>query len=194
MTYGLNKNYLVCCYDSNNSFVEIGKTNIFNTLAQFLVGDSMDPYEYIEYSANKNNFHIIPSAEHRDSGYHRRTLFGTQEYEDIYWKHLNYEEAMIDVNGLRYYGVVYLKAKSCRNIGLVKSVTTIQLDSEKCDDDSHEDYTYINQLWADVSQKDDASRSRESSNGAFGWKIDWFMTYHSKEVRFAKGLNSFSMR
>ena len=61
-----------------------------------------------------------------------------------------------DIFDIRHYGCSYSKARSGFTTDKVKSVTTSQLDSNKYENDSNENFTSIKQLIVDIDTQDNS--------------------------------------
>ena len=170
-----------------------GKTTILETLSNFLNGQSIQPFEYIEYEAGGADYHIVPDGRHGNVGFHKRTIVGSDNYEAVHSGRGNSEDRMkSDVKDIRYYGFAYSKARSGFNTGPVVSITTQQVDAEKFEPDEQDNITRIKQLIVDIEQQDDASwRAETLQKNVSDQKYEDFVIERSKGYRFQKAFNEF---
>lgn len=170
-----------------------GKTTILETLSTFLNGQSMKPFDYIEYEAAGADYHIVPDLINCRVGFHKRVIVGMEEYETINTGRNNNEEVMRnDVKDIRHYGFAYSKARSGFNTGQVTSITTQQVDAEKYEPDEQDNFTRIKQLIVDIEQQDDAAwRAETLQKNVSDQKYENFVIERSKGYRFQKAFNEF---
>jgi hypothetical protein len=90
---------------------------------------------------------------------------------------------------LRHYGFSYTKARSGFNTQKVTSTTIKQLDSQKYEDDSEDDFTSIKQLIVDVDSQDNSEWMKITKSGT-GISFASFKQA-SKMYRFEKAFNEF---
>lgn len=172
-----------------------GKTTILETLAAFLNLGPITPFEYIDYTPDGNiTYQITPSEVYANVlGWHIRTNLHDGSSQEIKSGRSNNENSIKnDAEDLRHYGFAYSKARSGFNTKQVKSVTTMQIDSEKYEADEQDDFTRVKQLLIDIEQQDDSAWRMESSRGGLSdEKYEAFETQHSKLYRFRKAFNEF---
>ncbi len=163
-----------------------GKTTILETLATFLSRGSFAPFENIQYNVGNEVFTLSRSSDSDAiSGFHIRTNEKTGKPEDIrYISHNNASKIDKDIYDIRHYGIAYSKAHSGFSVGPILSATAQQLESNKYEVDSDNDYTAIKQLlvdidtedcreWRNISETDNICREKydEFKRGS---KIFWF--------------------
>lgn len=167
-----------------------GKTTILETLSTFLNLDSVEPFEYIEYEAMDEIYRITPLEQNANLGFHQRikqidnsvvTVNSTKNYHP--------ERIESDFEDLRHYGVVYSKARSGFNTKPIQSTTIQQLDSNKYEDDSKDDFTSIKQLLVDIDAQDNSEWMRISRENE-GIPFEEFKN-KSKMNRFENAFNNF---
>ena len=90
---------------------------------------------------------------------------------------------------MRHYGFSYSKARSGFNTQKVRSTTTQQLDSEKYENDSNDDFTSIKQLIVDIDTQDNSEWMRITKAGMQTPFTTFKQT--SKMYRFEKAFNEF---
>lgn len=83
----------------------------------------------------------------------------------------------------------YSKARSGFNTGKIKSTTTQQLDSQKYENDSKEDFTLIKQLIVDINAQDNSEWMRLTRAGSSTTFNEF--EHCSKMFRFEKAFNDF---
>lgn len=167
-----------------------GKTTILETLSTFLNLDSIEPFDYIKYEVNSETYLVTPAELNANLGFHLRKNSNDGSETNVYnARYNNRENIELDLADLRHYGVTYSKARSGFNTNPIQSTTTKQLDFEKYEDDSKEDFTSIKQLIIDIDAQDSSewmriSKSKEDiSFEEFNEK--------SKMKRFEKAFNDF---
>lgn len=134
-----------------------GKTTILDTLSTFLSLGSIEDFEYVDYFAPKNmkQYRITPMEHNANLGFHIRQCKVDGSVEQILSSRHNQPELIeSDPCDLRHYGFSYSRARSGFNTNKVTATTTQQVDSEKFEDDSRDDFTSIKQLLVDVSAQD----------------------------------------
>lgn len=169
-----------------------GKTTILETLATYLNKQSIVPFEYIDYIIDGNEYHIIPTDRNAIHGFHKRIVVGTGE-EMIVNSGRGNNEASIngDLLDLRHYGFAYSKARSGFKTDQVKSSTTLQIDNEKYEPDTQENFTRIKQLLIDIESQDSSEwRKKSEAGGLNDHKYNEFKQ-QSRGYRFEKAFNDF---
>lgn len=168
-----------------------GKTTILETLSTFLNLGSIEAFEYINYMAAGVPYTITPKPDDNPNlGFHSRKneADGTTQ---VIRSNRNNSPQLIDSDlaDLRHYGFSYSKARSGFNTQKVKSTTTQQLDSEKYENDSKDDFTSIKQLIVDIDAQDNSEWMRITKSGV-GTPFAVFKQA-SKMYRFEKAFNDF---
>lgn len=186
------------CKDDGSSYSTIilagengtGKTTILVTLGQFLTGHSMEPFNYMEYNINMNNFFIKPMTIYANSGFHIRKNESKNQVDNIETNYNNNVEKMKnDPDDIRAYGCAYSSAKSKFETRDIKTVTSQQIDATQYSFDDDTDFTSIKQLLIDIDTQDCTSFTKEAQkNQSVTW--DKFET-ESKMYRFKSAFNNF---
>jgi len=133
---------------------------------------------------------ITPSDTYADLGFHKRRKESDGSEIAISSNHNNkFESIESDLEDIRHYGCTYSKARSGFSTKIVKSTTTQQLDDNKYEDDSQEDYTSIKQLIVDIDSQDNADWM-EACLSRTAQTIDMFQQT-SRLYRFKKAFNQF---
>lgn len=168
-----------------------GKTTILETLSTFLNLGSIEAFEYISYLADGIPYTITPKMDdHPELGFHFRKNETDGTTQEICTnRNNNLQRIDSDQADLRYYGFSYSKARSGFNTQKVKSTTIQQLDSEKYENDSNDDFTSIKQLIVDVDAQDNSEWMRITKSGV-GTPFTTFKQT-SKMYRFEKAFNEF---
>lgn len=169
----------------------VGKTTILDTLSDFLNIGSIEGFEYISYLANDIPYTIIPIPNvDPQFGFHIRKNEIDGTTQSIRTNRNNSPQSIeSDQADLRHYGVSYTKARSGFNTQKIKSTTIQQLDSEKYENDSKDDFTSIKQLIIDVDAQDNSEWMRITKLG-IGTSFDSFKQT-SKIYRFEKAFNDY---
>ena len=174
----------------------VGKTTILDTLATFLSGGAITPFDYIIYDINTIKLKVYYESDakgYHSLGFHRRHNIKTGEVVSINSNRNNdYDHMMDDQLDIRSYGVVYSKARSGFKTNQVKSTTTMQLDTDKGSIDENENFTEIKQLLIDISSQDnsDLSNIAKDQNRVSPEQYELFKK-NSRIYRFEKAFNSF---
>lgn len=168
-----------------------GKTTVLETLSTFLNLGSIEPFEYINYIADGIPYTIAPNPDDNPQlGFHfrKKEIDGTTEM--IRTNRNNSPQSIeSDQADIRHYGFSYSKARSGFNTQKVRSTTTQQLDSEKYENDSQDDFTSIKQLIVDIDTQDN-SKWMEITKSGVGTPYNTFRLT-SKIYRFEKAFNDF---
>ena len=167
-----------------------GKTRILQTLSTFLNLDTIEPFKEIIYAINGESYSIVPNDTNPQLGFHKRVKASSGEEKTIITgKITNRDQLNSDLEDIRHYGCAYSKARSGFNTNPVKSSTTQQLDANKYDDDSSDDFTSIKQLIVDIKSQDNSDWDKIGSRGQRTTYRQFHLT--SKIYRFEKAFNDF---
>lgn len=169
-----------------------GKSTILEAISDFL---NLGPYvnfEYIEYEIGGDIYKTSkPTVENMPL-----TFFDIMEENGnvINIRHdrgHNYHLINSEIKDLRHYGCVYSKARSDYKTHKITSTTISELDKDKYDIDTTEDFTSLKQLIVDVVNQDNASyteANRFLGNNPKSWD-DFYKT--SKLFRFKSAFDGF---
>ncbi len=167
-----------------------GKTTILNTLSEFLLLKSFEPFESIEYQVNTDIYKLIKDdKENAKYGMHCRINLANQQSEKIYNTKGHQNKIKEDEKDIRRYGVTYSKARSGYTTNQIKASTTEQLDLNIYNGDEQEDFTSIKQLIVDINEQDN-SEWRRISEEHQNKDIEEFKK-ECKMARFSNAFNSF---
>lgn len=168
-----------------------GKTTILETLSTFLNLGSIEAFEYISYMADGMPYTITPKPDDNPQlGFHTRKNESDGTIQIIRTNRNNNPQLIdSDQSDLRHYGFSYSKARSGFNTQKVKSTTIQQLDSDKYENDSKDDFTSIKQLIVDIDAQDNSEWMRITKSGV-GTPFTTFKQT-SKIYRFEKAFNEF---
>lgn len=168
-----------------------GKTTILETLSTFLNLGSIEAFEYIKYVVDGVPYTISQRANvNPELGFHVRKNESDGTTQTIRTNRNNSPRLIdSDLSDLRHYGFSYSKARSGFNTQKVKSTTTQQLDSEKYENDSKDDFTSVKQLIVDIDTQDNSEWMRITKAGMQTPFTTFKQT--SKMYRFEKAFNEF---
>lgn len=169
-----------------------GKTTIMETLSTFLNLGSIAPFEYLRYDLAGTTYQITPSPNetYTHFGFHTRKNESTEISSTINnGNSTNRDKLDNDPLDIRYYGCAYSKARSGFKTKEVKSTKTTQLDENKYDSDSSDDFTEIKQLIVDITSQDNAAWAKSCRNGEGLSYSDFLLS--SKMHRFESAFNGF---
>lgn len=123
-------------------------------------------------------------------GFHRRKKKSDETVVTVTSnRHNNFNQIESDLEDIRHYGCAYSKARSGFKTQKVTSTTTQQLDDNKYDADSKEDFTTIKQLIVDIDAQDN-SDWMEDSIARTAPPIEVFQQ-NSRLYRFKNAFNQF---
>ncbi|MBE5858238.1 MAG: ATP-binding protein [Lachnospiraceae bacterium] len=168
-----------------------GKTTILETLAEFLARKSLVPFDYIRYNIENKDFEVHYDDKcNPEVGFHIRTSIQDGQEKNINASTgFNPNQIEEDLEDIRHYGFSYSKARSGFKTRIVNTVTTMQVDSDKYNDDDDDDFTSVKQLFVDLSVQDHSDWWDISKNQK-GAKIEQFEP-KSRLFRFMNAFNSF---
>ena len=168
-----------------------GKTTILETMSTFLNLGSIEAFKYINYIADGIPYTITPIPnDNPELGFHFRKNDVDGTTTRVRSNRNNSPETIkTDRADLRYYGFSYSKARSGFNTKKVISTTIQQLDSNKYEDDSKDDFTSIKQLIVDIDAQDNSEWMRTTKSDV-GTPFTTFKQT-SKMYRFEKAFNDF---
>ena len=168
-----------------------GKTTTLETLSTFLNLGSIEAFEYINYVVDGVPYTISQRANvNPELGFHVRKNESNGTTQTIRTNRNNSPQLIdSDLADLRHYGFSYSKARSGFNTQKVRSTTTQQLDSEKYENDSNDDFTSVKQLIVDIDAQDNSEWMRITKAGMQTPFTTFKQT--SKMYRFEKAFNEF---
>lgn len=138
-----------------------GKTTILETLSDFLNFKSAVPFDYIEYIDGSSTYIATTTNPNVPSNYYiyQNLVNGnyflldprTNSYQDVnpFDKSSPYRNLILQTKGS-----IYSKARSGFKTENIDSVKTSELDKNKHDADSSDDFTPVKQLLIDISAQD----------------------------------------
>lgn len=169
-----------------------GKSTILESLSAFLNIGSYANFDYIEYSVGHDIFRTAKPVD--VNTYH--TFFDVIDsngFRNEIRSDRNNRVDLIqsDLTDLRHYGCVYSKARSDYKTKKVTYATTTELDKDKYDIDTAEDFTPLKQLIVDVVNQDNSDYS-ESNKMRGSEPQSWSEFYlTSKLFRFKSAFDGF---
>lgn len=132
-----------------------GKTTILETLSDFLNLGRIEPFSKISYAINNEIFSNIPYGSQVATGFHIRIIEDTgAEVQIESGRNLNLTQIEKDIYDMRHYGCAYSKARSGFKTQGITTVKTLELDKNKYENDSSDDFTSLKQLLVDIYQQD----------------------------------------
>lgn len=169
-----------------------GKTTILDTLASYLNKDTIMPFDYIEYVVDRGNYIITPDKKYGQLGFHTRKSVDTSHTETVRSGRNNNEGAIdSDEKDLRHFGFAYSRARSGFRTEHVLSATTQQVDNEKYEPDSQDNFTRIKQLLIDIDAQDASEWKKCSEAGGLSDHKYAEFKKGSKGYRFENAFNDF---
>lgn len=168
-----------------------GKTTILSTLSTFLNLRSFEPFSHIRYCVD-GTVKLIRKGEDINSrlGFHIRKDEQSGQEQKIYTnRNNNVDDIKSDKMDLRHYGCVFSKARSGFSTNKIRSTTTLQLDADRYDDDSIDDFTSIKQLLIDIDSQDNSewmNLTRKNTGESFE-----LFCKRAKLARFRNAFNEF---
>ena len=170
-----------------------GKTTVLSTLSTFLNLGSFEPFSHIRYVINGTTQRIYKEGSNRSSaqmGFHVRKDEQSGQERSIHTNQNNNRDSIkSDKMDIRHYGCVFSKARSGFSTKKIISTTTLQLDSDRYDDDSQEDFTSIKQLLIDIDSQDNSEWMNVTRNNT-GESYESF-SKRAKLTRFRDAFNRF---
>ena len=170
-----------------------GKTTVLSTLSTFLNLGSFEPFSLIRYFVDGARQKIYKDVTHHSNaqmGFHIRKDEQSGQELSIHTNRNNSPDNIrSDKMDIRHYGCVFSKARSGFSTNKIKSTTTLQLDSDRYDDDSKDDFTSIKQLLIDIDSQDNSEWMDVTRNNK-GESYEAF-SKRAKSTRFRDAFNSF---
>jgi len=172
-----------------------GKSSILEHLSIFLNLGSFAYFEYIEYSVGSEILKAVPPVD----GNTHPNFFDVESSQGEVRERMrirsdmnNYPQGVeSNMRDLRHYGCVYSKARADYRTQRITTTTTSELDKQKYDIDSNDDFTSLKQLIVDVSNQDNAEYveiNKALEPTPKRWS-EFYMT--SKLYRFKESFNKF---
>jgi predicted ATPase len=134
-----------------------GKTTILGAISEFLNLGSFEYFDYIEYVFSENTYKAVQPS----GGHHIKNFFDivddvgivSEIRSDESHNRESIEENLFD---LRSHGCVFSKARADYKTQKIASTTTKNLDLDKYDADSEDDFTALKQLIVDIQNRDNS--------------------------------------
>lgn len=169
-----------------------GKSTILESISSFL---NYGPHEFIdsiEYEVNSDVYKTTINNQYT----HSKNFFNIVEKNgDIhpvtYDRNYSPDKIGLDNRDLRNYGCVYSKARSDYKTQKITSTTISELDQNKHDIDTVEDFTSLKQLIIDIVNQDNSAYAEENKvlgSSPKPWDV-FFKT--SKLFRFQNAFDNF---
>ncbi|MDJ0046891.1 ATP-binding protein [Pantoea ananatis] len=169
-----------------------GKSTILESVSTFLNYGTYEHFDYIEYEVDSDIYKTSVNSTYTYSKNFFNIIEQNGTVHSIAYDR-SHDSNKIGQNNkdLRNYGCVYSKARSDYKTQKITSTTISELDKNKHDIDTVEDFTSLKQLIIDVVNQDNSAYSEE--NKALGntpkpWE-EFFRT--SKLFRFQNAFDNF---
>ncbi|CAD5352310.1 MULTISPECIES: AAA family ATPase [Citrobacter] len=152
-----------------------GKSTILESISSFLNYGSHEYIDSIEYEVNSDIYKTTINSQHT----HSKNFFNIVEQNgDIhpvtYDRNYSPDKIGSDNKDLRNYGCVYSKARSDYKTQKITSTTISELDKNKHDIDTVEDFTSLKQLIIDIVNQDNSAYVEENKilgNSPKSWDV-----------------------
>lgn len=171
-----------------------GKTTILDTIAEFLDGGSVIPFEYIEYEADGHVYRAVPPLQPQIQEGYFDILDGGARISMYVSRNARNPHLDTDPRNPRFYGYAISRAKSEYVTSKIQSSTSEALDSNNVENDASSNYTKIKQLIVDIQEQDNeayASYSDECASRSIAIDRTNFLSTNSKMKRFKDSFNLF---
>lgn len=174
-----------------------GKTSILSSINDLMKGRATPTIEYVKYEREGTIFTASPDTSNHTMGFY--TLISPGSDVPIQCNvDINHHNPTIDNDPtqLRFYGCLYLTARSGFKTSPIKSTTTKHLDDEKDGEDEDYDYTGIKQLLVDLDEQDAKAYRKAVNNvvaeyGLVDKKFTEDVISLSRMSRFTGAFNDF---
>ena len=168
----------------------VGKTTVLETLSTFLNLGTFEHFDYIEYLIGTAKY-TATKSNHQHKNFFQITDQNGAVHQVHSDKGNNFSLVQSSLHDLRKFGCVFSKARADYKTEKISSTTTKQLDSDKYDSDSEDDFTSLKQLLVDIHNQDNASYA-EMNQQSTGNAISW-ATFNptSKVFRFKNAFDTF---
>ncbi len=165
-----------------------GKTTILTSLCDYFNSVTLQPFAYIEYDADGNQYRIEPVPDSQPC-FHNRHNISTGISETIY-RNTSYDRAGMyaDKKDLRSYASIFSKARADFKVDKIGNISTRTLDSEMREQDTNDNYTSLKQLIVDIDYQDSNDFKNQNRVGQVAW--DTFYPT-SRMHRFTNAFDSF---
>lgn len=165
-----------------------GKTTILTSLCDYFNSITLQPFAYIEYDADGNQYRIEPVQDGQPC-FHNRLNISTGISETIY-RNNSYDRAGMyaDKKDLRSYASIFSKARADFKVDKIGNISTRTLDSEMREQDTNDNYTSLKQLIVDIDYQDSNDFKNQNRVGQVAW--DTFYPT-SRMHRFTNAFDSF---
>jgi predicted ATP-binding protein involved in virulence len=134
-----------------------GKTTILGAISEFLNLGSFEYFDYIEYVVSENTYKAVQPS----GGQYIKNFFNIVDDAGIVSEirsDKSHDRESIEENpfDLRSHGCVFSKARADYKTQKITSTTTKNLDLDKYDADSEDDFTALKQLIIDIQNRDNS--------------------------------------
>lgn len=165
-----------------------GKTTILTSLSDYFNCITLQPFEYIEYDADGNQYRIEPVPDGHLC-FHNRINLSTGTSELIHsTTTFDPQRMYADKKDLRSYASIFSKARADFKVDKIGSISTRTLDSEMREQDNNDNYTSLKQLIVDIDNQDSKDFKNQNRVGQVAWNT-FYPT--SRMHRFTNAFDSF---
>ena len=169
-----------------------GKTNILESISEFLSGGSISGIASIKYIANSQHLEAIPPSENAHvPGFY--DLIDAQGDSTHFAVNRSNKIESLDNNpiNIRFDGCVYSKARADYHTSKLSTATTTELDLVKHDIDVENDFTPLKQLLINI-QSQDSNEYAEQNRLRGSSPMTWAQFYPiSRSYRFTNAFDNF---
>lgn len=136
-----------------------GKTSILEAISNFLNSGPFEPFEFIEYIVGSDNFKAAPTSDGTTYKPFYDIINSSSGQIEKIRADRNHNPNLVDSNikDIRHYGFVLSKARADYKTQQITSTTTNDLDVEKYNNDSNDDFTSLKQLLVDIQNQDNST-------------------------------------
>ena len=168
-----------------------GKTSILDSISLFLNGGTFEFFEYILYSSNNREMKAIPTTSNNNEYYVMEDVGAGTRKDMNTSKNVKNSNIDEDPQNIRFSGCVISKARADYKTKEIRSTTTRQLDKDKYDLDTDDDFTSLKQLIVDIENQDNSEYAALNKRLAANPK-SWEEFYtDSKIYRFKSAFDNF---
>ncbi|GHV37614.1 hypothetical protein FACS1894187_14810 [Synergistales bacterium] len=146
-----------------------GKTTILTTLNEFLCGGSISLFAFIEYDVNDTELRAIPcqNSSQLEHGFWMMTDTENNLIQEMTIGRSRVDETLDnDERNIRINGSIFSKARADCQTTPITSITVLQIDASKTDNDHEENFTSLKQLIVDLRNQDDEQYRKMNESGS----------------------------
>lgn len=170
-----------------------GKTSILEAISNFLNSGPFEPFEFIEYIVGSDNFKAVPTSDGTTHKPFYDIINSSSGQIEKIRADRNHNPHLVESNikDIRHYGFVLSKARADYKTQQITSTTTNDLDVEKYNNDSNDDFTSLKQLLVDIQNQDNSTYA-ELNQSLGATPQAWSDFYPSSKIfRFKNAFDQF---